>query len=185
MCRPADRATRLATLAAVSWLAIAPASIEVARAEVEDEILTSTEHGFRAELPRGWRVTEHSGYPGVVVWMSRTNPPVKILITADPIADDCRASSRLFCSLDPVQVAAALRAQLAATGFTVTPIEQSRTPEFEYDDGRRYLRQSVVVIGDRVITILLAAASASERLHQGRTFDRLTQSVRALPAAQR
>ena len=33
----------------------------VARAEIDGDVFTSALHGVRAEVPRGWRVSESSG----------------------------------------------------------------------------------------------------------------------------
>lgn len=152
------------------------------RAEVDGAIFTSEAVGVRAEVPRNWRVSETSGYPDVLLWMSRSRPRVKIVVSADPIAEDCRTDlDAVFCSRDVAQVAAALRAQIAAAGFTITAQEQSRTPELYYQAGGHYLRHALVVVGDHVVSVVLVADSPADRSQQSRVFERLTQSVRPLP----
>jgi len=146
-------------------------------AEIEGDTFTSAEHRVRAQLPRGWRITASSGYPRTLVWLSRSKPRVRIVIAIDPIAPTC-GSGVAFCSHDPGATAAALRAQLVGAGFEITAQEQTRTPELEYQSRRSYLRHAVIIVGDSVVSVVLAADSPADRATLGRVFDRLTQSVR-------
>lgn len=164
--------------AAVAAIAIAVLAAAPAAAEIEGDTYVSEEHGVRAQLPRGWRITESSGYPRALVWLSRSKPRVRIAIVVDPIAPDCGAGVT-FCSDDPTAVAAALRAHLEGAGFQVKAVEQTRTPELQYEGRRSYLRHAVIIIGDSVVSVILAADSPADRASVGRVFDRLTQSVRA------
>ncbi len=148
-------------------------------ADIDGASYVSEAYGLRATLPRGWRITESSGYPRSMVWMSRSKPRVRIALTIDPIAADCRGGAA-FCNRDPAAAAAALRAHLVGAGFEITSQEQTRTPELEYQSGRSYLRHAVIVVGDSVVSVILAADSPGDRASMGRTFDRLTQSVRPL-----
>lgn len=148
-----------------------------AAAEVDGDTLIATARGLRLELPRGWRATEVSAYPGVVVWLARTTPRVTVLVTVDPLVGPCADPAR-FCSADgAIDV---LRTQLDGAGFQITAQAQSRTPELEYQTGKRFMRHAVLVIGDQVVSVVLAADSPSARAAQGRMFERLTQSVRPL-----
>jgi hypothetical protein len=153
----------------------------VASADIDGDSFVSEQHGVRAQLPRGWRITESSGYPRSLVWLSRSKPRVRIAIVVDPIADECGAGIA-FCSPDPNAAAAALRAQLVGAGFEITSQEQTRTPELQYQGRRSYLRHAVIIVGDSVVSVILAADSAADRASVGRVFDRLTQSVRPLSA---
>ncbi|HVK71943.1 MAG TPA: hypothetical protein VM734_01430 [Kofleriaceae bacterium] len=173
-------------LVAVLAVALALASIAAptARADVDGDVFTSETHGVRAEVPRGWRVSEPNGYPNVLLWLSRSRPHVKIVVAYDRIVPDCRAALDVaFCNRDVAQVAAALRTQIAAAGFTITAQEQSRTPGLEYQANGRYLRHALVVVGDLVVSVILVADSAADRAAQSRLFERLTQSVRPLARA--
>jgi hypothetical protein len=164
-------------IAAITTLAIASS----ATAEIDGDSYVSDEHGVRAQLPRGWRITESSGYPRTLVWLSRSRPRVRMAITIDPIGDECGAGVT-FCSADPSAAAAALRAHLVTAGFEITSQEQTRTPELEYQGKRSYLRHAVIIIGDNVVSVILAADSPADRAQVGRVFDRLTQSVRPTSA---
>jgi hypothetical protein len=164
-------------LAAFAALVAIASVATTASAEIDGETFTSETHGVRAQLPRGWRTTSSSGYPGTLVWLSRSKPRVRIVIAIDPIVTDCSAGAT-FCNPDPSAAAAALRAQLVGAGFEITAQEQTRTPELEYHRGRRYLRHAVIVVGNSVVSVILAADSTADRAAMGRVFDRVTQSVR-------
>lgn len=170
--------SRIPALAVAALVAIATP----ARADIEGDALVSTEHGVRLELPRGWRATEVSAYPGVVVRIARTTPRVTIFVTVDPVDGPCSDPLR-FCSRDADAAIGVVRAQLVAAGFQITAQAQSRTPELEYQAGDRYLRHAVVLLGDRVVSVILAADSPATRAAQGRLFERLTQTVRPLAVA--
>ncbi len=168
-------------LTATTIVGLALALGAPASADIDGDIFTSTAVGIRAEVPRGWRVGESSGYPNVLLWMSRSKPRVKIVVVFDHIVPDCRTViDATFCSHDVAQIVAALRAQVAAAGFTITAQAQTRTPELEYQVDRRYLRHALVVVGDRVVSIILTADSPADRASQSRTFERLTQGVRPM-----
>ncbi len=163
----------------VGALTVAPTFAPPAAADIDGENFTSEAHGIRATLPAGWRVTESSGYPRTLVWLRRSRPRVRIALTIDPIASDCRGGAA-FCSREPAAAAAALRAHLVAAGFEITAQEQTRTPELEYRIGRSYLRHAVIIVGDSLVSVILAADSPQDRAAVARTFDRITQSVRPL-----
>lgn len=164
--------------AAVAALAIAMLAAAPAVAEIEGDTYVSEEHGIRAQLPRGWRITESSGYPRSLVWLSRSKPRVRIAIVIDPIAPAC-GPGVTFCSDDPAAAAKALRVHLEGAGFKVDEPTETRTPELLYQGKRSYLRHALIIVGDSVVSVILAADSPSDRASVGRVFDRITQSVRA------
>jgi hypothetical protein len=171
---PAVAPRLLLVVAVATGVSVAPA-----RADIEGDSFVSELHGLRATLPAGWRITESSGYPRTLVWLSRSTPRIRIVLTVDPIALDCRGGAA-FCNREPAAAAAALRTHLTAAGFQITSQEQTRTPELEYQTGHAYLRHAVIVIGDSLVSVIMAADSPSDRNSMGRTFDRITQSVRPL-----
>jgi hypothetical protein len=151
-----------------------------ASADIDGDSFVSEAYGLRASLPRGWRITESSGYPRTLLWLSRSKPRVRIAIAVDPIAPDCRTGAT-FCNRDTVSVATTLETHLPAAGFDVRSTSpQSRTPTLDYTIGRAHLRHAVVVIGDNVVSVVLAADSPGDVSAMARTFDRLVQSVRPL-----
>ena len=153
-----------------------------AAADIDGDSFTSETYGLRATLPRGWRITESSGYPRTLLWLSRSKPRVRIAIAVDPIAADCRAGAT-FCNRDPGAVAAALYAHLEGAGFHVSSQatrDQTRTPTLEYRIGSSHLRHAIIIVGNNVVSVILAADSPGDVSAMARTFDRLVQSVRPI-----
>ncbi len=175
---------RSTAIALAATVAAAIATVDVGRvaAEIDGDTLVATEHGLRLDLPRGWRASEVSAYPGVVVWLARTTPRVTIIVTVDPLVGPCRDPLRFCAAESAIDV---VRQQLDDAGFRITAQTQSRTPELEYQAGKRFLRHAVLVVGDQVVSVILAADSPANRAAQGRVFDRLTQTVRPLAAPPR
>ncbi|MBK9031167.1 MAG: hypothetical protein IPL61_07495 [Myxococcales bacterium] len=152
-----------------------------ARADLDGELFTSPDDGVRLEVPRGWRVSDKSGYPRVLLTLSRSTPRARIVVAIDRIVPGCRTEpDAVFCSSEPTAAMAGLRARLDGLGVRVTAQQQSRTPELEYDSNRRYVRHALIVVGDRVVSVILATDTPDARTALRRTFDRLTQSVRPL-----
>lgn len=168
---------RAAPLAAVLLIALATVD---ARGDVDGDQYTSAEYGVRAEVPRGWRISEVSGYPGVLLQMSRSTPPARLFLTIDPIVPGCRTErDAVFCSPDPSVAIAQLRERLDAAGFRVTTQQQSRTPELVYEARGRFVRHALVVVGDQVVSVILATETVGARAGLRRTYDRVVQSIRA------
>ena len=167
---------------ALALVAALAAITPPAAADLEGDTFTSTTAAVRAEVPRGWRVSEVSGYPRVLLIMSRSTPPARMIVTIDPIVPGCRTElDAVFCSPDPGAAVTRLRERLDGAGFRVTSQTQSRTPELEYEANRRYVRHALIVIGDQVVSVILATESTAARSSLRRVFDRLTQSVRPTP----
>lgn len=177
-----DRPSTLAARALLAAAVVISAGAAPARADIDGDTLTSTPHGVRLELPRGWRASEVSVYPGVVVWLSRSSPRVTILVTVDPLVGPCDDPLRFCSASGAIDV---LRGQLDVAGFTVTAQAQSRTPELEYQAGGRFLRHAVLVVDDQVVSVVLAADSPTLRSAQRRVFERVVQTVRPLTVAPR
>ncbi|HVV85845.1 MAG TPA: hypothetical protein VHE35_22455 [Kofleriaceae bacterium] len=182
--RAPDRALVTAAAAMAFALASAAPGARRAAAEIDGDQLVAPERGLRLELPRGWRASEVSAYPGIVVWLSRTQPHVTLLVTVDPVVGPCRDPLR-FCDADPDAAINVLRQQLLAAGFQITAQEASRVPELDYQAGDRYLRHAVLVEGNQVVSVILAADSPALRAAQARVFERLALSIRALAPAPR
>lgn len=178
---PSTIRPRLVAAALAVGLAAAPGG---ARADIQGDLLLAPEHGLRIELPRAWRASEVSAYPGVVVRLSRTQPRVTMVVTVDPLVGPCSDPIR-FCGPNADAAIDVLRLQLVAAGFEVTAQTQSRAPELEYQLGGRYLRHAVLVIDGQVVSVVLAADSPAVRAGQARAFERLTQSIRGLAPAPR
>lgn len=151
-----------------------------AAADIDGDSFVSEAYGLRATLPRGWRISESTGYPRNLLWLSRSKPRVRIAIVVDPIAADCRAGAT-FCNRDPGAAAETLLAHLSSAGLEGgTMRRESRTPTLDYRIGNSHLRHAVIVVGDHVVSVIMAADSPGDVSAMARTFDRLVQSVRPI-----
>lgn len=170
----------LATIVVGALVAHVVTDDDEARAAIEGGVYASDEHNVRVSLPRGWRISEQAAYPGVIVRMHRTRPRATMLLAVDPLparaelSEGCAALSTFAEA-----VACEQRADLAARGVTVGEVQAAARPWFDYADGKRVLRQGVVVLGPRVFTLVLAADSTSARAQYARSFDRTLRSVRS------
>ena len=89
--------------------------------------------------------------------------------------------------------ACALRAKLQAQRLRVGPTqagpkenEAAGIPSvwFEYDDGKRFLRQAIAVTNDRAISLVLSAPTNEARSAHVRPFDQALRTLRLLSAAE-
>jgi hypothetical protein len=164
-------------------------------AELENQIFTSWAHQLRVVVPRGWRATDQPSYPGLLLWMLRSQPEGKIVLTAEPFTravycswpPECRASPEAL----PSKLACALRAKLQAQRIRVGPVQagpkenlQAGMPSvwFELESGERFLRQAVAVREDRVVSLVLSASSAEARSAHVRAFEQALRTLRPLTA---
>jgi hypothetical protein len=185
---PARRLARVALLAA-PFAVVALALLRPgAEAGLEGEVYTSREANIRLVVPRGWRVSDLPTYPGILLWMARTKPPGRMLLTVDTIDRDARCAWPKACrdGARPLaeQMACALAVRVEAAGFRPGPVQSGRTPWFDYEDGKRWLRQAVLMSGSRAVTLILSASSIADRANHARSFDRAIRSLRPLTASE-
>lgn len=185
----------LALLIAIG--AITTFLVEESRAELDNQVFTSRADRLRMVVPRGWRATDHPTYPGLLLWMMRTQPPGQIVLSSETFTRElycswpttCRAASDTPTN----KYACALRAKLQAQRLRVGPTqagpkenEAAGIPSvwFEYDDGKRFLRQAIAVTNDRAISLVLSAPSLEARSAHVRPFDQALRTLRLLSAAE-
>ncbi len=172
--------------------------VDDSHAELEGSVYSSRSDRIRIVIPRGWRATDHPTYPGLLLWMMRTQPPGQIVLSSEAFTRE------LYCSWPPAcratadtptnKYACALRMKLQAQKMRVDPVASSGPKEnaaaglpsvwFEYDDGKHFLRQAVAVSGDRAFSLVLAAPSLEARASHVRPFDQALRSMRPLTAAE-
>jgi hypothetical protein len=184
--------TRLA-LAIVAALLVAIAISTSVNAELENQIFTSKVHRLRLVVPRGWRATDQPSYPGMLLWMLRSKPDAKMVLTAEAFTrkvycdwpPECRTTSDPL----PTKLACALRQKYQAQRIRVGPPQAgpkendaSGMPSvwFELDDGKQYLRQAVALGEDRVISLTLTTQSAEARTAHVRAFEQALRTLRPL-----
>ena len=87
-------------LGAISALAIVVALVVLgsrflvgeSAADLENQVFTSRSDRIRIVIPRGWRGTDQPSYPGLALWMMRSQPPGRIVLTSEAFTRE------LYCS---------------------------------------------------------------------------------------
>lgn len=182
----------LVAIAVSGVVAIAVHSSSV-NAELDNQIFTSRSNKLRIVVPRGWRSTDQPSYPGMLVWMMRSQPEGKMVLTAEPFTRQVYCSWPIECrsSVDslPGKLACAIRTKLIAQRLTVGMVqagpkenEQAGIPSvwFEINDGKNYLRQAVALDEDHVVSLVLSASSEQARTAHVRAFEQALRTLRPL-----
>jgi hypothetical protein len=162
-----------------------------------NQVFTSRPDRISLVVPRGWRATDLPSYPGLLLWMMRSQPPGQIVLTAESFTRDLYCSWPIPCRTShdslPQKFACALRVKLQDQHMRVGPVqpgpkdnEASGVPSvwFEYDDGKQFLRQAVALSSDRAISLVLAAPTNEARAAHVRPFEQALRSLHALTAAE-
>jgi len=187
------RAVHLLAATAVAGVVAFVVAVPTVSAELENSIYTSKTHRVRLVVPRGWRATDQPSYPGLLLWMLRSQPEGKIVLTAEPFTravycswpPECRSTSDPL----PSKLACALREKLTAQRIRVGPPQagpkenvQNGMPSvwFELDDGKRFARQAVALGEDRVVSLTLTTPSAEARSSHIRAFEQALRTLRPL-----
>jgi len=180
-------------------LAVAAAALVVvgdhapARAELENQVFTSKADRLRIVVPRGWRATDQPSYPGLLLWMMRSDPQGTIVLTNEPFTRDVYCSWPVRCQMSrdglPQKLACALGAKLSAEGLRVGPAQAGPKENddaglpsvwFEYDDSKHFIRQAVAIDEDHVVSLVLSAPSAEARNADVRSFEQALRTLRPL-----
>jgi len=182
--------TSIATCA----LAIAFAFASTVDADLENQVFTSKTERLRMVVPRGWRATDQPSYPGLLLWMMRSQPEGRIVLTSEPFtrelycswSDHCRLSKEPLAS----RMACALRDKLQHQGMHVDAIqagpkenEEAKLPSvwIEYDDGKHFLRQAIAFDEERaVISLVLSTPTRQARTAHVRAFEQALRTLHVL-----
>ncbi|MEO7093141.1 MAG: hypothetical protein ABI175_07820, partial [Polyangiales bacterium] len=146
-------------------------------AELENQVFTSRTDRIKMVVPRGWRATDQPSYPGLVLWMMRTQPPGQIVLTSEAFTRELYCSWPIACRTSHESTASkyacAMRGKLQDQRMRVGPVqpgpkdnEASGLPSvwFEYDDGKKFLRQAIALgAADRAVSHVLSAPSNEAR----------------------
>jgi hypothetical protein len=184
-------------------LAIAAAALivvgdqPVVRAELENQVFTAKAEKLRLVVPRGWRATDQPSYPGLLLWMMRSEPAGTIVLTDEPFTRDVYCSWPVRCQMSrdslPSKLACALGAKLSAIGLHIGPPqagpkenEDAGMPSvwFEYDDGKTFIRQAVAIDEDHVVSLVLSAPTTEARSAHVRSFEQALRTLRPLNQAE-
>jgi hypothetical protein len=180
----------------VGAIAFALRSTEV-DAELDNQVFTSKADGLRIVVPRYWRATDQPTYPGILLWMMRSEPEGRIALTAEPFTHAMWCSWPVTCRAShdglSAKYACALRARLAGENMKLGAVQAGPKDNeaagmtsvwFEYDDGKRFLRHAVAIAGERAVSLVLSTDSLDARSSLARPFDQTLRTLRPLTAAE-
>ncbi len=169
------------------------AELENPGRDTEPRVFTSARDRIRMVVPRLWNATDQSTYPGLILWMMRNQPPAQVALTAEAFTRELYCSWPLQCraTQEPLtaRFACALRTKLAAQRLRVGPTqpgpkenEAAGIPSawFEYEDGKRFLRQAVALTPDRAFSLVMSAPSTEARAAHARAFEQMLRTLRPL-----
>ncbi|MCP4445261.1 MAG: hypothetical protein GY811_07955 [Myxococcales bacterium] len=145
----------------------------LAHAKLDGEIYTSNEWRVSLKGPRGWRLSEHSSYPSVLLWMTHRRPSARMLFAAET----------LEANIDSQAYAVATVKKLEMLGFRVrAPQLHSATGAYwmEFDNGKSFLRQALLVPADSTtgFSLTLSTEELRTRGQLLRAFDFSLRSIK-------
>lgn len=163
---------------------------EESAADLENQVFTSRADRLRLIVPRGWRASDNPSFPGLLLWMGHVKPQAQIQLTAEAFTRELYCSWPVTCRTGDAPLAAkyacALRGKLEAQRFRVGPTqagprdnETAGLPSiwFEYDDGKRFLRQAIAMSTDRAVSLVLSAATGEARATHARAFEQALRTM--------
>ena len=165
-------------------------------AELENQVFTSRAGRLRMIVPRGWRATDQPSYPGLILWMMKSQPPGQIVLTSERFTRELYCSWPVACrnlAQNTAKYTCALRERLAAQKIRVGPAQLGPKENeavglpsmyFEYDDGKRFLRQAVAVTDERALSLVLSAPTNDARTQHTRSFDQALRTLQTLTIAE-
>jgi len=169
--------------------------VENSAAELENLVFTSRADRMRLVVPRGWRASDQASFPGVLLWMARSDPQGQIELTAEAFTRELYCSWPVTCRANheglPSKYACALRAKLDALRLRVGPNQAGPKDNeaaglasiwFEYDDGKHFLRHAIAFSSDRAISLVLSAPTPEARATHARAFEQALRTLHLLSA---
>jgi len=183
----------LAVMAAL--VVVAVVAVDDSAADLDNLVFTSRTNQLRLVVPRGWRASDLPSYPGLLLWMGRSEPQGQMTLTGEDFTRElycswpraCQASHEGF----PARYACALRSKLEAQRLKVGPVQAGpRENEaaglasiwFEYDDGKHFLRQAIAFSTDRAFSLVLSAPTSEARATHTRAFEQALRTLHLLSA---
>jgi hypothetical protein len=168
-----------------------------ARADLDNLVFTSPRYRLKLVVPRTWRVTEQPSYPGFLLWLMRSQPEGRIVLTAETFTRDLYCSWPVTCrtSHEPLasRYACAVRDKLVRERMRVGPVqagpkenEANQFPSvwFEYDDGSHFLRQAIAVSADnRMVGLVLSTPTEDARRAHTKAFDQTLRTLQSVDEA--
>ena len=142
------------------------------------KVFTTKSDRLRLVVPRGWRASDQPSYPGLLLWMMRSEPEGRIVFTAEAFTHELYCSWPITCRTSheinsmPAKFACALRAKLQAQRLRVGPVQAGPKENeenglasvwFEYDDGSHFLRQAIAMDQRHAVSLIQTCPFASSR----------------------
>lgn len=160
----------LVTLVVATLLALAFGQRE-AEADLTGDFYESENWRVSLRGPKGWKLSDKGSYPSILLWMVHRRPDARMLFSAE-----------LVDVKDAQTYATQTAARLEKLGFTVrAPQLHSATGAYwmDFDDGKQFLRQAVLVPSQQGIgySLTLSAPGTSSRGQLLRAFDYTLRSV--------
>ncbi len=145
----------------------------LASAELDGEIYSSEEWRVSLRTPKAWRLSEHSSYPNILLWMTHRQPNARMLFAAELLSEP----------QDSQSYASAAVKKLEQLGFRVrAPQLHSATGAYwmDFDNGKSFLRQAVLVPVESGIgySLTLSAETLRGRGQMLRAFDFSLRSLK-------
>jgi len=183
----------VAVLAALAVIAVV--AVDDSAADLDNLVYTSRSNHLRLVVPRGWRASDLPSYPGLLLWMARSEPQGQMVLTAEDFSRELYCSWPRACQTShegfPSRYACALRSKLEGQRLKVGPVQAGpRENEaaglasiwFEYDDGKHFLRQAIAFSADRAFSLVLSAPSSEARATHTRAFEQALRTLHLLSA---
>jgi hypothetical protein len=163
--------------AAVILVSLAVSSGPTA-ADIEGEEFTSSRWRIRATAPKNWQLTEQTAYPNILLRIERRDPKGVILLAAERVIGTRTRDYAIEVAKRLEQLGFKTRAPTlhATTGAFVT----------DFDNGKAFLRQAVLVVDDIGYSLTLSAPDARIRGQHLRAFENVLRELEPLrepPAA--
>jgi hypothetical protein len=172
---------------------VAGVLVEDSAADLENLVFTSRADRLRLVVPRGWRASDLPSYPGLLLWMSRSQPQGQIELASEGFTRELYCSWPIACRTSreplPARYACAVRAKLGALKMRIGPTEAGPKENeaaglpsvwFEYDDGRRFLRHAIAISDDRAFSLVLSAPTSDARATHSRAFEQVLRTMQLL-----
>jgi uncharacterized membrane protein YgcG len=167
--------------------------VEDSAADLENLVFTSRADHLRVIVPRGWRASDQASYPGLVLWMARSQPQGQIVLTAEELTHQMYCSWPVACRTSheglPWKYACSLRTKLEARGLHVEGVqagpkenEAAGLPSvwFEYQDSKHFMRHAIAFSADRAFSLVLSAPNSEARATHTRAFEQALRTMQLL-----
>ena len=169
------------------------ALVRESSADLEGQTFVSRPDHVRMIVPRGWRTSDQVSYPGLILWMARSQPQGQMVLTSERFTHELYCSWPVACrtSRDPLpaRYACALRQKLTASGLRIEAVQPGPKENenvgldsvwFEYQDSKHFMRHAIAFANDRVYSLILTAPNSEARATHTRAFEQALRTMQPL-----